>query len=214
MTPVRGRFITLEGGEGAGKSTQARLLADWLIARGIDVVTTREPGGSPGAEDIRRLLVQGDPGRWLPWTETLLFFAARHDHVERLIEPALAAGRWVVSDRFADSTAAYQGAAGGVSIDAIQALYRLVLGDFGPDLTIILDMPAEVGLDRAGARDDGADARFERMTLGFHRRVREGFAAIAVADPQRCAVVEAAAGIEDVAGRITAVVSQHLRIMS
>jgi dTMP kinase len=207
---ARGRFITLEGGEGAGKSTQLALLADWLAGQGLEVMRTREPGGSPGAEDIRRLLVAGETGRWLPWSETLLFFAARHDHAERLIKPALAAGRWVVSDRFADSTTAYQGAAGGVAVADIAELYRLVLDGFAPDLTVILDLPAEAGLARAGVRDGDNGGRFERMDLAFHRRVRDGFLAIAAAAPERCALVDAEADTGTVAGRIRAVVAARL----
>lgn len=210
MSGTGGRFVTLEGGEGAGKSTQIGLLADWLLQQRIEVVRTREPGGSPGAEDIRRLLVEGDTGRWLPWSETLLFFAARYDHAERLIRPALAAGNWVVSDRFADSTRAYQGAAGGVAAGDIDRLYRLVLADFAPDLTIILDLPVETGLARAVARDRGSDGRFERMDESFHRRVRDGFHAIATAEPERCAIVDADAGIEIVAERIREVVARRL----
>ncbi|MGF1626810.1 MAG: dTMP kinase [Alphaproteobacteria bacterium] len=202
MTVARGRFVTLEGGEGAGKSTQLKLLADWLAKQGLSIVRTREPGGSPGAEDIRRLLVEGETGRWSPWSETLLFFAARHDHVERLIKPALATGAWVVSDRFADSTMAYQGAAGGVAAEDIDRLYRLVLDGFVPDLTVILDLPVEAGLARAGRRDRGGGARFERMERVFHERVREGFRRIATQSPDRCALVDADGDIPTVAGRI------------
>jgi dTMP kinase len=207
---ARGRFITLEGGEGAGKSTQLAFLADWLAGQGLEVTRTREPGGSSGAEDIRRLLVAGETGRWLPWSETLLFFAARYDHAERLIKPALAAGRWVVSDRFADSTMAYQGAAGGVAVADIAELYRLVLDGFAPDLTVILDLPVEAGLARAVVRDGANGGRFERMDLAFHRRVRDGFLAIAAAAPERCALVDAEADTGTVAGRIRAVVAARL----
>lgn len=210
MSGERGRFITLEGGEGAGKSTQIALLADWLASRGIEVVRTREPGGAPGAEDIRRLLVEGTTGRWLPWSETLLFFAARHEHVERTIKPGLQAGAWVVSDRFADSTVAYQGAAGGVSLGDIAQLYRLVLGAFAPDLTIVLDLPVKVGLARAGARDGGNGARFERMDLDFHRRVRAGFAEIVASAPERCILVDADADARTVAARVRDAVAGRL----
>jgi dTMP kinase len=206
----RGRFITLEGGEGAGKSTQIGLLADWLAGRGCQVVQTREPGGSQGAEDVRRLLVEGEPGRWLPWSETLLFFAARYDHAERLIKPALAAGSWVVSDRFADSTMAYQGAAGGVAAADIAQLYRLVLGDFAPDLTLILDVPVETGLARAGLRDGRNGGRFERMDVAFHHRVRDGFRKIAAAEPDRCVIIDADADREAVAARIRDAVERRL----
>ncbi len=210
MADGRGRFITLEGGEGAGKSTQIGLLADWLAGRGCQVVQTREPGGSQGAEDVRRLLVEGEPGRWLPWSETLLFFAARYDHAERLIKPALAAGSWVVSDRFADSTMAYQGAAGGVAAADIAQLYRLVLGDFAPDLTLILDVPVETGLARAGLRDGRNGGRFERMDVAFHHRVRDGFRKIAAAEPDRCVIIDADADREAVAARIRDAVERRL----
>lgn len=212
MTETRGRFITLEGGEGAGKSTQARRLADWLGTRGIDAVATREPGGSPGAEDIRRLLVEGEPGRWLPWTETLLFFAARYDHVERLIKPSLKSGTWVISDRFADSTIAYQGAAGGVPIREIMTLHRLVLGDFQPDLTLILDVSVELGLSRAGKRDSGNSARFERKNLKFHERVRRSFIDCIATAPERCMLIDAESNVEAVAERIRAVVAERLEV--
>ena len=214
MAVTPGRFITLEGGEGAGKSTQIQRLTDWLTSQKIDVVRTREPGGSPGAEDIRRLLVEGEVGRWAPWSEILLFFAARYDHVERLIKPALARGSWVICDRFADSTVAYQGAAGGISFGHIMELYWLVLGEFEPDLTIVLDLPAEIGLARASARDGGNGARFERMDIGFHKRVRDGFAAIVALQPKRCAMVDADADAETVAERVRAAVAERLGLGS
>ncbi|MEZ5666787.1 MAG: dTMP kinase [Alphaproteobacteria bacterium] len=207
---ARGRFITLEGGEGAGKSTQLRRLAEWLESQGQPVLQTREPGGSPGAEDIRRLLVEGEPDRWLPWSETLLFFAARFDHVARTMRPALAAGRWVLCDRFADSTVAYQGAAGGISFGRLTELYWLVLGDFEPDLTIVLDLPVEVGMARARSRDGVAPARFERKDRAFHARVRDGFATIVTLNPQRCVMVDADADVDTVAARIRAVVAERL----
>ncbi|MBU6474197.1 MAG: dTMP kinase, partial [Alphaproteobacteria bacterium] len=148
MTTARGRFITLEGGEGTGKSTQVRRLCAALEIRGIAQTMTREPGGSPGAEDIRRLLVDGEPGRWTPLAETLLLFAARSDHIAHTIEPALAAGRWVVCDRFTDSTYAYQGAGGGLARETIRRMETLVLHDFRPELTLVLDLPVETGLKR------------------------------------------------------------------
>jgi dTMP kinase len=187
---ARGRFITLEGGEGAGKSTQARRLAERLTARGRRVVVTREPGGSRGAEAIRALLVTGETDRWSPVTETLLMYAARRDHIERTIEPALAAGDWVVSDRFADSTRAYQGAGGGAPASLIQTLERHVLGETRPDLTLVLDLPVEVGLARAAGRNH-AETRFEAKGEAFHQRLREGFLAIARVEADRCAVIDA-----------------------
>jgi dTMP kinase len=185
----RGRFITIEGGEGAGKSTQVGRLAEALRARGHAVATTREPGGSPSAEAIRTLLLHGPDGQWTPMAEALLHYAARCEHVTALIEPALAAGTWVVSDRFADSTMAYQGYGLGLGPEAIAGLDRLALGGFRPDLTLVLDLPVEVGLARARGR--GEADRYERMDVAFHHRLREGFLAIARGDPGRCAVIPA-----------------------
>jgi dTMP kinase len=204
-----GRFITLEGGEGAGKSTQARRLADRLAARGHAALVTREPGGSEGAEKIRELLVTGAADRWSPMTETLLVYAARRDHIERTIAPALAAGDWVVSDRFADSTRAYQGAGGGVSGSLIQALERYVLGETRPDLTLILDLPVETGLARIAARTH-AETRFEAKGEAFHQRLREGFLAIARVEPDRCAVIDATQDLDAVETAIWAAVEARL----
>ncbi|HUZ13627.1 MAG TPA: dTMP kinase [Caulobacteraceae bacterium] len=204
-----GRFITLEGGEGAGKSTQARRLAERLRAAGREVVLTREPGGSPGAETIRDLLVAGDAERWSPLTETLLMYAARRDHVERTIVPSLARGAWVVSDRFADSTRAYQGAGGGAPASLIQALERHVLGETRPDLTLILDLPAAAGLARAAART-GPISRFEARDAQFHERLRQGFLAISRVEPARCALIDAAASLEEVEAAIWSVVHSRL----
>jgi dTMP kinase len=210
VAPVsRGRFITLEGGEGAGKSTQARRLAARLAARGLAVLTTREPGGSPGAESIRELLVTGAADRWSPITETLLMYAARRDHIERAIAPALAAGDWVISDRFADSTRAYQGAGGGASGSFIQALERHVLGELKPDLTLILDLPVAEGLARAAARR-GPETRFEDKGEAFHERLREGFLAIARVEADRCAVIDAAQDVDAVEGAIWGAVAARL----
>jgi dTMP kinase len=187
---MRGRFITLEGGEGAGKSTQARRLATALRGAGLDIIETREPGGSPGAEEIRRLLTAGEPARWSPMAETLLHFAARADHVRRTIRPALAAGRWVCCDRFADSTMAYQGYGHGIDRDFIARLAGAVLGDLRPDLTLIFDLPVEQGLARAAARS-GHEDRYEKMDRSFHEALRRGFLDIAGQDPQRCVVIDA-----------------------
>jgi dTMP kinase len=203
-----GRFITLEGGEGAGKSTQVKRLAAKLEASGIAVVQTREPGGTPGAEAIRQLLVTGDPARWDAMTETLLHYAARRAHVEKTVRPALARGAWVVSDRFADSTMAYQGYAGSVGRDAVAALHRLVLGEFTPDLTLILDLPVEQGLQRAQARhaaqvsaqaSGAVEDRYERMGLAFHETLRRAFHDIAAREPQRCRIIDAAGSPDAVA---------------
>ena len=206
---TRGIFITFEGGEGAGKSTQLRRLTDHLAASGREVVTTREPGGSEGAEAVRVLLVEGAADRWSPISETLLLYAARADHVERLIRPALKRGAIVVCDRFADSTRAYQGAAGGVSPDFIDALEREVLGETRPDLTLILDLPAERGLERAAGRG-GAEARFESKGLAFHQRLRDGFLAVAKAEPERCVVIDADQDLDRVAAAIEAAVTARL----
>ncbi len=211
---MSGRFITFEGGEGAGKSTQLRRLAQALEARGHSVVTTREPGGSPGAEDIRALLVTGATGRWDGLTEALLHYAARRDHLRCTILPALEAGQWVLCDRFNDSTIAYQGFGHGAERARLDALYRMVAGDLRPDLTLILDLPVDVGLARAGVRngtpDPAVEDRYERMGADFHERLREGFRAIAAAEPERCAVIDASAGLDDVEAAILATVRSRL----
>ncbi|BCW89194.1 Thymidylate kinase [Alphaproteobacteria bacterium SO-S41] len=195
-----GFFLTLEGGEGAGKSTQGRRLAATLRERGFSVVLTREPGGAPGAEDIRKLLVTGDAARWTPLTEALLMFAARDDHLARTIRPALESGAIVISDRFADSSEAYQGAGGGVPADTIASLRRLVVGDTEPDLTLIFDLPCEVGLARAHER--GGDARFESKGRDYHQRLRDAFLAIAQREPKRCTLIDANQTEDDVAQAI------------
>lgn len=205
MTASRGRFITLEGGEGAGKSTQVKRLAAALKARGIEAVLTREPGGTPGAEAIRTLLVTGDPDRWDAMTETLLHYAARRAHVEKTVKPALARGAWVISDRFADSTMAYQGYAGSVGRETVAGLHKLVLGDFQPDLTLVLDLPVEAGLARAKARMQGqvaAEDRYERMGLAFHEALRNAFHDIAKAEPQRCVLIDANGNPDQVAAAL------------
>jgi dTMP kinase len=215
MTSRPGRFITLEGGEGAGKSTQQRLLAEALTAGGLTVTTTREPGGSPGAEEIRGLLLGGAVERWDAHTETLLLSAARRDHLVRRVWPALERGEWVISDRFADSTSAYQGAAQGIAAPDLAALYRFVAGDFTPDLTLILDLPIELGLARAAARagiSSGSADRFEARGPAFHEQLRQGFLAIAEAEPQRCAVIDAARSVEIVARDILDTVAARLGI--
>ncbi|WP_448205028.1 dTMP kinase [Azospirillum sp. sgz302134] len=208
---TRGRFITLEGGEGAGKSTQIRLLADALSACGTEVVVTREPGGSRGAEEIRALLVSGETGRWGPVTEALLHTAARRDHLERTVWPALEAGRWVVCDRFYDSTMAYQGYGLGLGRELIGALQTTALGDFRPDLTLILDLPVEAGLARAKARH-GDEDRYERMDVDFHRRLRDGFLDIARREPDRCAVIDASHPVEVVQASILDTVTRRLGV--
>jgi len=198
-----GRFISFEGGEGAGKSTQARRLAAALEKRGISCVITREPGGSPGAEEIRKLLVNGEPGRWNALTETLLLYAARADHVARTIKPALAQGRWVLCDRFADSTYAYQGAGRGLDRETVRRIESVAIGDFKPDFTFILDLPAQEGLKRANARAS-AESRFEQFDIGFHERLRQAFLEIARRAPDRCTVIDAGADENTVAEAIWA----------
>ena len=205
---TRGRFITFEGGEGAGKSTQLKRLAERLRARGLEVVATREPGGSPGAEAIRELVLNGAADRWSPVTETLLMYAARRDHIERVIAPALARRAWVVCDRFADSTRAYQGAGGGTDPALIAALESQVLGEARPDLTLIFDIAPEAGLERAQAR--GGEMRFESKGLAFHQRLRQGFLAIAEAEPERCARIDAAGSMEAVEAAVWAAVAARL----
>jgi dTMP kinase len=207
---ARGRFITFEGGEGAGKSTQVRQLAARLKAAGREVVATREPGGSPGAEAIRALLVQGEADRWSALTETLLMYAARRDHIERVIAPALARGAWVICDRFADSTRAYQGAAGGADPALIRTLETAILGENRPDLTLILDLPVAEGLARASGRGD-AEGRFEAKGQAFHERLRQAFLEIARAEPRRCAVIDAARSPDEVEALIWSAVDSRLK---
>ena len=206
----KGRFITLEGGEGAGKSTQIRLLQGVLENAGHKVLTTREPGGSPGGEAIRDLLVKGDTA-WEPLTEALLNYAARHEHLEKVILPALNEGTWVLCDRFADSTMAYQGYGHAMNREVIRRLHRLVVDDVMPDLTLIFDMPVDEGLKRAVARGDGED-RYERMGKDFHERLREGFLEIAKKDPARCFVIDATGDIDTVAVAVRVAVMTRLRI--
>lgn len=208
---AQSRFITIEGGEGAGKSTQIGRLSARLAAAGIDVLTTREPGGAPGADAIRRLLVEGAPERWDAETEALLHFAARRDHLVRTVWPALDAGRWVVCDRFADSTMAYQGYGHRLGRDFVAALYRLVVGDFAPDLTLILDVPVMTGLARAEVRG-GDETRYEAMDEGFHERLREGFLDIAAREPERCVVIDAGRDADAVAADVWTAVAQRLEV--
>ena len=210
MTDPRSRFISIEGGEGAGKSTQVGLLVAALDRAGVLVRATREPGGSPGGEAIRRLLLEGEGDRWDAIGEALLLVAARRDHVVRVIAPALAQGEWVVSDRFADSTTAYQGYGRGVGLKDLATLHRFALGDFAPDLTVILDLPVEIGLARAAARS-GAD-RFERLDRDFHEKLRHGFRQIADENPTRCVLVGASADPQTVHRAVVQTVEQRLGV--
>jgi dTMP kinase len=208
---MRGRLITFEGGEGTGKSTHAALLADRLRAAGHGVVRTREPGGSPGAEAIRHVLLSGAAKPLGADVEAILFAAARDDHIRSTIEPALDRGDWVISDRFIDSTRVYQGALGDVAPALIRALERATVGSLMPDLTIILDVPAEVGLARAGKRrgDDATD-RFEAESLGFHKGLREAYRRIAQAEPGRCVLIDATLPKGEVAERVWKAVCERL----
>lgn len=205
-------FITLEGGEGSGKSTQAKLLADFLETIEIPCLLTREPGGSKGAEEIRNLVVTGDIKRWDVMTETLLMFAARRDHLVKTIWPALKQGKTVISDRFADSSMAYQGfgyADKAVGAETIERLYDIVIGKFKPDLTIILDMPVEVGIERALQRDDTVN-RYEKMGMDFHHNLRKAFLEIQQKEPQRCAIVNACGTIQQINDNIINIVKERL----
>ncbi|MCA0301131.1 MAG: dTMP kinase [Proteobacteria bacterium] len=204
-----GRFITLEGGEGAGKSTQIARLRSWLEGQGHAVTATREPGGSPGAEMIRKLLVEGPAERWDGTTEALLHFAARREHLRSTVWPAMARGEWVISDRFADSTMAYQGYGHGLGRAVFEQLYALAVGDFRPDLTILLDLPVETGLARAAARR-GTETRYESLPRAFHEQVRAGFREIAAREPDRCVVIDATQSIDAIAAAIEGAVRARL----
>jgi len=197
MAQQRGKFISFEGGEGSGKSTQVRLLADYLRAQGREVVVTREPGGEEGAEAIRSLLVTGDPHRWESVTETLLFLAARVQHVQRVIKPALARGAWVISDRFHDSTRVYQGVGRGLQREFYDRLHAQVLKAFVPDITFLLDIPVELGLTRALGRG-GNETRFEQLDTAFHQRVREGFLELAAHESKRIKVINVDDSIDNI----------------
>jgi dTMP kinase len=202
-----GHLITFEGGEGAGKSTQAKRLAEVLTSLGIPVLLTREPGGTPGAEAIRTLLLDPASTRWSTLTETLLLLAARHDHVLRQVEPALRTGEWVLCDRFSDSTRVYQGVAGSVGVALVDQLHQIIFGGLSPDLTLILDVPVTTGLARRQAST--GENRFERMPETFHEQVRQGFLALARAEPERCVVIDATASEDAVADRIRRTVEQR-----
>ena len=209
--PGRGKFITFEGGEGSGKSTQIKMLAQRLEAAGVRNVTTREPGGSPGAEIIRHVLLSGVGKLLGPEAETLLFAAARDDHVQTVILPALNQGTWVLCDRFFDSTRAYQGSLGQVAPGIVNALQRVTIGDLKPDLTLILDVPVEVGMNRAAVRrgSDAAD-RFESEDMTFHEGLRTAYRKIAADDPNRCVLIDATADADSVGQAVWSAVHEHL----
>ncbi|MEE3081088.1 MAG: dTMP kinase [Pseudomonadota bacterium] len=205
-----GRFITIEGGEGAGKSTQIQVVKDYLLTRGNDVVATREPGGTSEGQEIRNLLVSGDKDKWSPLSETLLILADRAAHLERVIRPALAEGKYVVCDRFFDSTKAYQGVAGGLGLDVIHNLQQPVLGTTLPDVTLLLDIDPEKGLRRAQVR--GGELRFESKTLAYHRTLRNAFLDFAAQEPDRIFVIDADRDVEAVSADILAVLDERLNV--
>ena len=209
---MRGRFISFEGGEGSGKSTQARLLADLLRGLGHDVVLTREPGGTPGAEALRALLVTGDAERWSPWAEACIVNAARADHVDRVIRPALARGDWVICDRYVDSTRAYQGAGKGLADADLCALHAQISGNLWPDLTLVLALPPQEGLARASSRSIGvaasaSEARFEGHDADFHARVAAFFGSLPEREPARCHAIAADRSADAIAADIAALVA-------
>ena len=211
----RGKFISFEGGEGSGKSTQIRLLAERLAAAKLRAIVTREPGGSPGAEVIRHVVLSGMGKLLGPDAETLLFAAARDDHVRTVIQPALSQGTWVLCDRFSDSTRAYQGRLGNVSPGVLNAMQRVTIGDLKPDLTIILDVPVEIGLQRAAARrGEGAADRFESEDVKFHQDLREAYRQIAAEDPSRCVLIDATAAPDAVAAQVWTAPRDHLFAMA
>jgi dTMP kinase len=207
---ARGKFLSIEGGEGAGKSTQVRRLADDLRARGLDVIVTREPGGSEGGEAIRDLLMQGEVKRWSSHTEALLFAAARADHVEKVIQPALGIGTWVISDRFIDSSRAYQGVAGGIDDAAVLALHAFGSRGLLPDRTLVLEVSPEIGAERAAARDGAAADRFAARERAFHDDVAAAFRRFAAAEPDRVRLIDAGGDVETVAASVIEAVADLL----
>ena len=208
---MRGKFITFEGGEGTGKSTQARMLRERLTALGVAVTSTREPGGSPAAEVIRHVLLSGAAKPLGAEAEAMLFAAAREDHLTHTIRPALEKGNWVICDRFADSTRVYQGVLGHVDPRLIRRLEKITVGDTRPDLTLVLDAPAELGLGRANApRGEGAVDRFESETIEFHNNLRDAYRQLAINEPDRCVLIDASGAPADVAEQIWSIVNRKL----
>ncbi len=204
------KFITFEGGEGSGKTTQIKLLAKWLENNDIDVIVTREPGGSKSAEELRDILLTGDVDKWDGISELLLLYAGRHDHVERLIKPALANGTWVLCDRFSDSTMAYQGYGHQLGSEIINAVDKIALGDFIPDLSLFLDIPVEIGIKRAIDRR-GNEIRYETMDIEFHNKLREGYMQIAKDDQYRCVVIDANRRIEEINDNIKTIINNKFK---
>lgn len=213
-------FITFEGGDGSGKSTQIKLLQQALATAGVPVVTTREPGGTSQAERIRNLLLQRDSGRFDPMTEALLLFAARREHLVEKIWPSLKQGHWVISDRFADSTRAFQGYGMGLDLTSIEGMYQIVMGDFQPDLTFIFDIDPDIGLARSAKRTastqnktESTEDRYERMGVLFQQKLRDGYLAIAAENPKRCVLIDAAHSVEEVHQKVIAVIEQRYGVM-
>ena len=207
---MSGKFITFEGGEGGGKSTQAARMAGYLRGKGLEVIETREPGGTPQGEDLRDLLVQGEPDRWSALSELLLLTAARVEHMNRLIGPALAEGKWVICDRFADSTLAYQGIAGELGLELVEQLQQLAVGATSPDVTFLLDVRAEAGLQRAEKR--GGAVRFEKKGAAFHQTLRDGFLALANENPQRIVLIDGEDTFDNVWGQIEAELGRRFKL--
>jgi dTMP kinase len=209
--PNNAELIVLEGVDGAGKGVQSRMLLSAMKAAGLDVILTREPGGSPGAEEIRRLIVEGEPNRWDDMTELLLIYAARRSHVMDTIKPALKQGTWVISDRFADSSRAFQGVAGNLGIDVVDRIHEEALGDFNPELTLILDLDPEISLFRADARG-GAEDRFEQKGIEYQARVREGFRQLAEMTPQSRKLIDASGTMDEVSQKVLDCINAHFNL--
>ncbi|MCP3687133.1 MAG: dTMP kinase [Gammaproteobacteria bacterium] len=204
-------MIVIDGVDGAGKGVQSRRLRQSLLHAGFDTILTREPGGSPAAEDIRKLLVEGDPQKWDSLTELLLMYAARRSHLRDTIWPALRAGQWVISDRFADSSRAFQGIAGNLGLELVEQMHRIVVGEFQPELVLILDIPEDIALQRAMARGDGED-RFERKGNEYHARVRQAFRQIALDKPSQYRLIDANNTIDQVSGQILKEINQYFNL--
>ncbi len=204
-------MIVIDGVDGAGKGVQTRLLHQSFVNEGLDTILTREPGGSPAAEDIRKLLVEGDPQKWDSLTELLLMYAARRSHLRDTIWPALEAGRWVISDRFADSSRAFQGIAGELGLDLVEQIHHLVVGDFDPGLVLILDIPETIALQRALDRGDGED-RFEKKGTDYHSKVRQAYRQIALGNPSQYRLIDANQSIEQVSNEIIQVINQQFNL--
>ena len=209
--PNNAELIVLEGVDGAGKGVQSRMLLSAMKAASLDVILTREPGGSPGAEEIRRLIVEGEPNRWDDMTELLLIYAARRSHVMDTIKPTLKQGTWVISDRFADSSRAFQGVAGNLGIDVVDRIHEEALGDFNPELTLILDLDPEISLSRADARG-GAEDRFEQKGIEYQARVREGFRQLAEMTPQSRKLIDASGTMDEVSQKVLDCINAHFNL--